>query len=75
MVMDRATKAKVRAVMRAVEAAPIVGANTAAGILGVKPPNFKRYRDRLTKVPVEGSSDVFVRVEVEALAAELREGR
>lgn len=73
--MAAGSGAKVRAVARAVEAAPLVGSNAAAAILRVKPPNFKRYKDRLTKVPVEGSADVFVRIEVEELAAELQEGR
>jgi hypothetical protein len=53
----------------------LVGVNAAARILNVAPPNFKRYRPRLTEVEVEGSASVFVRPEVEALAAELEAAR
>lgn len=57
---------------RMVEKAPLVGVTHASKILGIATPNFKRYRDRLTAIPVAGSADVFVLAEVEALAAEIR---
>lgn len=56
----------------AIARTPLVGVTAASAILGVATPNFKRYRDRLTPIPVEGSADVFVRAEVEALADELK---
>lgn len=56
----------------AVEAQPVCGVNRAAKILGIAPPNFRRYRDRLTAIPVDGSADVFVVAEVEELRDELR---
>jgi hypothetical protein len=53
----------------------LIGVNASAKRLGVAPPNFKRYRPRLTEVPVEGSAAVFVKAEVEALAGELAQQR
>lgn len=53
----------------------LVGATRAAEILGIKAPNFKRYRERLTAVPVLGAADVWIRAEVEALGEELRASR
>lgn len=62
--------------LQAVEdAGGLIGVNASAKMLGVAAPNFKRYRPRLTEVPVEGSASVFVKAEVEALAAELAEQR
>lgn len=54
---------------------PLVGANHAAKMLGIKPPNFSRYRARLTEVPVEGSAAVFVKAEVETLRDDLARER
>lgn len=59
----------------AVKKQPLVGVNRAAKILGIAPPNFRRYRDRLTEVPVEGSASVFVKAEVEELATTLKAER
>jgi hypothetical protein len=69
-----ASRAKVTPedVAAAVKAQPLVGVSRAAKILGIVPPNFRRYRDRLTEIPVEGSASVFIRSEVEALAKELK---
>lgn len=53
----------------------LIGVNASARKLGVAAPNFRRYRSRLTEVPVEGSASVFVTTEVEALANELAEQR
>jgi hypothetical protein len=49
----------------------LIGVNAASRLLGIEPPNFKRYRPRLTEIPVEGSASVFVQPEVQALADEL----
>lgn len=57
----------------AIEKAPLCGVTRASKILGIAAPNFKRYRDRLTAIPVAGGADVFVVAEVEALREELRE--
>lgn len=46
---------------------PQVGVNAASAILGVANSNFARYRDRLKAIPVEGSSDVFLRADVREL--------
>lgn len=61
---------------RFVEQTPVCGVTRAAEILGIAPPNFNRYRDRLTEipVPVAGASAIFVVAEVEELAAELKRG-
>lgn len=53
----------------------LVGATKAAVILGIKAPNFKRYRERLTPVPVLGAADVWIREEVVALGKELEAAR
>lgn len=55
-----------------IEKTPLCGVKRASRILGVATPNFGRYRDRLTAIPVAGSADVFVEAEVEALADELK---
>lgn len=71
MASKKITAADVHA---AVAAQPLVGLKGAAGILGVKPPNVSRLRTQgrmSAAVPVEGSADVYVRSEVEALAGEL----
>lgn len=70
-----ATKSPAQKVLTAVEENPLVGVNRAAQILGTAPPNFRRYRPRLTEIPVEGSAAVFVRAEVEELAGELKAER
>lgn len=65
-------------VIAVVKAQPLVGVKAGSEILGLAPPNFRRYRDRLAEIAVEESASVFVREQVEALAAELaatREGR
>lgn len=53
----------------------LVGVKAAAEMLGIATPNFKRYRDRLTAIPVEGSADVFAKAEVRALARVLEAER
>ena len=54
----------------------LCGVNRASDILGIANANFKRYRDRLTEVPIEGArSGAFLVPEVEALAAELKAAR
>lgn len=73
--MAAATKMPPAELAAAVKKQPLVGVNRAAKILGIAPPNFRRYRDRLTEIPVEGSAAVFVRSEVEALAKELKAER
>lgn len=73
--MASKAKASPADVHAAVAAQPLVGANRAAKILGVKPPNFSRYRGRLTEVPVEGSAAAFVKAEVEALRDDLARER
>jgi hypothetical protein len=62
-------------VQHVADAGGLIGVNASAKLLGVAAPNFKRYRPRLTEVPVEGSAAVFVKAEVEALASELSEQR
>lgn len=57
------------------EAGGLIGTNASAKCLGVAAPNFRRYRPRLTEIPVEGSAAVFLRAEVVALADELAEQR
>jgi hypothetical protein len=58
------------------EREPLVGVTAAAKLLGIKPPNFKRdAAPRLTRVPVEGSADVYFRSEVERLATERAQTR
>jgi hypothetical protein len=57
------------------DAGGLVGVNAAARIMRIPPSNFKRYRPRLTEIRVEGSASVFVRPEVEVIAAELAESR
>lgn len=59
----------------AVAGQPLVGVTQAAKILGIATPNFRRYRDRLTEIPVSGSAAVFPVSEVEALRDELNEKR
>jgi hypothetical protein len=51
---------------------PLVTVGEASRILGIKTPNFGRYRDQLTAVPVEGGPDVFFRSEVRALKRRLK---
>jgi hypothetical protein len=70
-----ATKTPAQKVLSVVEEHPLVGVNRASALLGIASANFRRYRPRLTEVPVEGSAAVFVREEVEELAAELRSER
>lgn len=53
----------------------LIGVNASAKRLGIASPNFRRYRDRLTEVPVEGSASAFFTAEVDALADELRATR
>jgi hypothetical protein len=65
-------------VLVVVKAQPLVGVKAGSEILGLAPPNFRRYRERLAEIEVEGSASVFVRSQVEELAAGLaadREGR
>jgi hypothetical protein len=69
--MVAAAKLKPEELADAVKKQPLVGVNRAAKILGIAPPNFGRYRDRLTAIPVEGSATVFVKSEVEALGKAL----
>ena len=73
--MPSKAKVSVEDVAEAVKAQPLVGVNRAAKMLGTHPPNFKRYRDRLTEIPVEGSAAVFVKSEVAALAEQLQAER
>lgn len=48
---------------------PLIGVSAAAKLIPVKPPNFKRdVAPHLTRIPVEGSADVYLRSEVEAFA-------
>jgi hypothetical protein len=61
----------VGAARRAIEAQPLVGVNAAAAIMGIQRPNFRRYKDRLTAVPVEGRDDAYFREEVVKLAEEM----
>jgi hypothetical protein len=58
-----------------IKSQPLVGVSGAAKILGIVPPNFRRYRDRLTEIPIEGSASAFVKAEVEELRDELQLGR
>lgn len=51
----------------AIKDQPLVGVNAASAILGVANSNFKRYRHRLKEVPIEGSSDVFLKADVREL--------
>lgn len=56
----------------------LVGTTAAAKILGIAPPHVTRLRDQgrmPDRIPVEGSVDVYVREEVEALGVELRAER
>lgn len=65
-------------VVAVVAAQPLVGVKAGSEILRLAPPNFRRYRERLAEIEVAGSASVFVRSQVEALAADLaaaREGR
>lgn len=53
----------------------LVGSTAAAAILGVQPPHITRLKDqgRMPEpIPVEGSVDVYVRDDVQALARKLR---
>lgn len=50
---------------------PLIGVTAAAGVLGIKAPNFRRdAAPHLTEVPVEGSASVYFRSQVQALAEE-----
>jgi hypothetical protein len=63
-------------IAKRLEAEPLVGVTAAARLLGIKPPNFKRdAAPKLTRVPVEGSADVYFRSEVEALREEREAAR
>ena len=55
----------------------LIGPTASARVLGVLPPHISRLRDqgRLRPIPVEGSADVYIRSEVEELAAELARER
>jgi hypothetical protein len=55
----------------------LIGATIAAGILGVYPPHITRLKaqGRITPIPIEGSVDVYIRSDIEALAKELSAGR
>jgi hypothetical protein len=56
----------------------LVGTTVAAKILGIAPPHVSRLREQgrmPDPIPVDGSVDVYVREEVEALGAELRAER
>lgn len=53
----------------------LIGVNASSKLLHVATPNFRRYRDRLTEVEVDGSASVFLKAEVEALAKEMAEQR
>lgn len=67
-----------RWVVRQRTAPDLVGATAAAAILKVQPPHLARLRTqgRMPEaIPVEGSVDVYVREEVEALAEELERER
>lgn len=57
------------------DAGGLIGVNASAKRLGVATPNFRRYRPRLTEVPVEGSASAFFAAEVDQLADELAEQR
>lgn len=64
-------KLKPEEMRAALKKQPLVGLTAAAKILGMAPPNVNRLRDRGEMPPgihVEGSADVFLRAEVEALA-------
>lgn len=82
-VPDRTDKLAVRlALERFLERQPrfpdLVGATTAAKIMGVNAPYITRLKDqgRMPEaVPVEGSADGYIRSEVEALGGELEAGR
>jgi hypothetical protein len=81
-VVDRTDKLAVRgALERFLERQPrhpdLIGATAAAKTMGVNPPYITRLKDqdRLVGVPVEGSTDVYIRAEVEALGEELEAGR
>lgn len=70
--MDPAELWTPAALKQAVEdAGGVIGVTAASAALGIPSSNFKRYRARLTAIPVEGSADVFSKREVEALAEEL----
>lgn len=73
--MAKSEKLSPEELAAAIAAQPLVGVKRASSIIGVAAPNFGRHRARLTEIPVEGSSSVFVKSEVEALAGELRESR
>jgi hypothetical protein len=53
----------------------LVGPNRAAEILEVSSSNMPRFRDRLHVLVVEGSSAVYVKAEVEALAVKRAEDK
>lgn len=56
----------------------LVGSKAAARILGVQQPHISRLRDQgrmPDPIPVEEGNDVYVREEVEELAAQLRQAR
>lgn len=57
------------------DSAKLIGVNAACELMGIANSNFKRYRDRLTEVPVEGGAAVFVKAEVQALAREIKRQR
>lgn len=59
----------------AVHAGGLIGVSASSKLLGIATPNFRRYRERLTEVPVEGSAAVFLRREVGAVAEELQAAR
>jgi len=62
-------------VVAVLKAQPLVGVKAGSMILGLAPPNFRRYRERLAEIPVEESASVFVRSQVEGLAADLAVAR
>lgn len=55
----------------------LTGPTAAAETLGVKPPHITRLKDqgRMNPIPVEGSADVYIKEEVEALASALHAER
>lgn len=57
------------------DAGGLIGVNAASKLLGIAAPNFRRYRPRLTEIPVEGSAAVFPKAEIVTLAEELRASR
>lgn len=59
----------------AVHAGGLIGVSASSRLLGIATPNFRRYRERLTEIPVEGSAAVFMQREVAAVAEELQATR